>query len=470
MLQKLSGTAFTTMKYLAKDPTWMNADDNGETLLSTMDLEENFGEDCDEDLISSLAKVTFHLRRGRDETHRAFFTRWDNAMRKVKEHQVSLPGKYEGFLLINGLGLNDSEIKHCLNYTRGSIEPRDVRNWVRKHETKLQVSQVGVDKDKKTVSSSKHATHYIAANDDTDDDQDEEIYALEEAISELTGKSDGLEEPEEIYSIEESEAAELLSTVLAKKKTYMQTLKAKKSKELGRGYAGPSGSGSSAQSRNRNGKFVHSGNGTVIFNKDGKQVRMTLEEVKKITKMLELPQGWTLAQGVPGEGDQGAALAGDGLWGGLLLRAAGHRGQPGEHPAGGRGRHRESAGFTDDQNDMPLGIHLSPGLSEVSETAAEPSMKAHEMEPHFETVGALGHENQSHFGGSTNDFKSDSRYDCIQEVLFADTIRKGAMSHETPDQTICEDLCATIDTDVNAWQLAKTRFGNSLIAFRQLSR
>ena len=44
LLQKLSGTAFTTMKYLAKDPSWMKAEDNGETLLSTMDQEENFGE------------------------------------------------------------------------------------------------------------------------------------------------------------------------------------------------------------------------------------------------------------------------------------------------------------------------------------------------------------------------------------------------------------------------------------------
>lgn len=143
MLQKLSGTAFTTMKYLAKDPTWMKSEDNGETLLATMDQEENFGEDRDEDLLASLAKVTFHLRRGRDEAHRTFFTRWDNAMRKVKEHQVVLPAKFEGFLLINGLGLSEMEIKHCLNYTRGSIEPRDIRGWIRKHETKLQVNQVG---------------------------------------------------------------------------------------------------------------------------------------------------------------------------------------------------------------------------------------------------------------------------------------------------------------------------------------
>ena len=127
------------MKYLAKGPSWMKAEDNGETLLATMDQEENFGEDRDEDLISSLAKVTFHLRCGRDEFYRTFFTRWGNAMRKVKEHQVDLPSKYEGFLLINGLGLNESEIKHCLNYTRGSTEPKDVRGWIRKHETKLQV-------------------------------------------------------------------------------------------------------------------------------------------------------------------------------------------------------------------------------------------------------------------------------------------------------------------------------------------
>ena len=280
LLQRLSGVAFNTMKYLAKDAKWMASEKNGDTLLDLMDEEENFGEDRDEDLLSSLAKVTFHLRRTRDETHRAFFNKWDNAMRKVAEHKVNLPPKYEGFLLINGLCLSEAEIKSCLNYTRGSILPRDVREWVRKHETKLQVSQVGVEGKKMSTSSSRSAAHYLTNPEEQEADDDEEIYALEEALGELDDGSNGQTTiaDEELYALEESEAAEILSTMIHQKKSYTQSIKAKKNKELSRGY------GTGGPPRTKGGKFKSTGDGTMVFQKDGKQVRMTLEEVKKITK------------------------------------------------------------------------------------------------------------------------------------------------------------------------------------------
>ena len=153
LLQKLSKTPFETMKYLAKDRQWMNSDTNGEELLEFMDLPENFGDDRDEDLLSALAKVTYHLRRTKDEPHRQFFNKWDQSMRKVREHGVVLPDKYVGFLMVNALQLSEGDIKALLNYSRGSILPVDIREWVRKHETKLQVSQIGIDKKGTSTSS-----------------------------------------------------------------------------------------------------------------------------------------------------------------------------------------------------------------------------------------------------------------------------------------------------------------------------
>lgn len=120
----------------------MASDQNGEELLDLMDLPENFGDDRDEDLLSALAKVTYHLRRSKDEPHRQFFNKWDTATKKMKEHRVTLPEKYVGFLLINALQLSEHDIKSLLNYSRGSILPGDIREWIRKHETKLQLSQV----------------------------------------------------------------------------------------------------------------------------------------------------------------------------------------------------------------------------------------------------------------------------------------------------------------------------------------
>jgi len=158
----------------------MQNPDNGEELIDTMDKAEYFGDDRDEDLLSVLAKVTFHVRREKQETHRSFFNRWEIAMRKVVEHQVLLPDKYKGFLLLNALTLSETEIKAMLNYTRGSILPVDIKDWIRKHETKLQVSQVGLDS-KKTGTSLRASTNYFIAAEETDD-EDDEVHLLEATL------------------------------------------------------------------------------------------------------------------------------------------------------------------------------------------------------------------------------------------------------------------------------------------------
>ena len=238
LLQKLSKVPFETMKFLARDRQWMQNPDNGEELINTMDKAEYFGDDRDEDLLSALAKVTFHVRREKQETHRSFFNRWETAMRKVVEHQVLLPDKYKGFLLVNALTLSEVEIKAMLNYTRGSILPMDIKDWLRKHETKLQVSQVGLDS-KKSGTSSRASTNYFIAEEETDD-EDEEVHSLEAALQELhdgeyPGDHSNVAE-DEVQVLEEQEAAEILNTILTKKRSFIQTQKAKKMKELGRGY------------------------------------------------------------------------------------------------------------------------------------------------------------------------------------------------------------------------------------------
>lgn len=99
ILQKLTGPPFQSFKHWAKDSAWLMDEQGGKKLLDKMDTPEYFGEDREEELLSALSKVTYHLRRGKDEAHRPFFNRWDEAIRKVEEHGVHLPEKYLGFLL-----------------------------------------------------------------------------------------------------------------------------------------------------------------------------------------------------------------------------------------------------------------------------------------------------------------------------------------------------------------------------------
>ena len=98
-----------------------------------MDTPEYYGED-QERFLASLARVTYYLKRQRQETARQFLAKWEMAERKVAEHKVNLPSTYRGFLLINALGLSDADIKGLLNFTHGSIDPVEVKRWLQERD------------------------------------------------------------------------------------------------------------------------------------------------------------------------------------------------------------------------------------------------------------------------------------------------------------------------------------------------
>ena len=153
ILQRLSGQPFQSLKHYARDQSWLSDDRNGKKLLDVMDTPELFGEDREEELLASLAKLTYHLRRQKDEGCRSFFNKFDDAVRKIQEHNVTLPEKYLGFLLINALNISENDIKAMLAFTQGSILVRDVKGWCRKHEMKLLAKDVGVERSKTPLTS-----------------------------------------------------------------------------------------------------------------------------------------------------------------------------------------------------------------------------------------------------------------------------------------------------------------------------
>ena len=213
-----------------------------------MDQPENLGDDK-EDLLSSLAKVTYHIRRDRAESNRVFFNRWEDAMRRVTTHQVVLPDAYKGFLLINALNLGDQDIKNMMNFTRGSIATKDVKEWLRKHETKLMAKEVGIESMKtkaKATSGTSSATSMRHLNADENMDYHDEDEILEAVLEELNDEDDGDlgedgNEAEE-DALDEHEVKEVLNTMY-QKRTFSQSMKLKKAKELARGFGGWKGSG-----------------------------------------------------------------------------------------------------------------------------------------------------------------------------------------------------------------------------------
>ncbi|CAE7519971.1 unnamed protein product [Symbiodinium sp. CCMP2456] len=236
LLKALSETPFQDFKHLAKDPAWLADQGNAETLLKKMDSPEYYGDDQEEHLLASLARVTYHLKRQKNETARQFLGRWEAAERKVQEHKVALPSLYRGFLMINALGLTDGEIKMLLTFTHGSIEPKDIKTWLRKHETKLQAGQLGNETTAKGKSSTAavHSVEHTADGSAELSEGEEELETMEAMLADLADEEDTGADP---GVFEEEEAAEILAMMIKeKKKTYTQSAQIKKDKELGRGY------------------------------------------------------------------------------------------------------------------------------------------------------------------------------------------------------------------------------------------
>ena len=282
ILQRLSGPAFQAFKHWARDAEWLQDDRGGFKLLEAMNSPDQFGDDKEEDLLASLAKITYHLRRGRDEGLRTFFARWDESLRKVREHSVTLPDKYLGFLLINALNLSDQEIKGMLTFTRGSIVPAEVKSWARKHEMKLNAKEIGLEKERKLSGSATKAgtqgVHYVV----DDEDADEEIMMMEDALQELRVEDWQEEDPPEADGniLDEHEVAEILNTMVQKKRTFMQSLKTKKAKGLSRGYGNWKGGKGDAA----NGSNPSSSRSSTTFQASGRLrsgfYKMSLEEMK----------------------------------------------------------------------------------------------------------------------------------------------------------------------------------------------
>ena len=129
LLKSLSSTPFDDLKHLARDDSWMEDPQNGQLLLKMMDTKELYGEDEREEMLQSLVTVTYTLRRSKGESHKAFFSRWENAIRKLHEHSIELPKEYLGFLLTMALQLSSEEVKLLMNYTQGRLGPKDVKDW-----------------------------------------------------------------------------------------------------------------------------------------------------------------------------------------------------------------------------------------------------------------------------------------------------------------------------------------------------
>lgn len=120
-MKNLTKGPWEDLKYLANDESWMTDPENGTKLINLMDSREFYGEEKRESMLAACARLTYHLKRQKGETARAFMARWDSAERKIREHDVKLPQEYLGFLMVNALQLDSEKTKLLLNFANSKV-------------------------------------------------------------------------------------------------------------------------------------------------------------------------------------------------------------------------------------------------------------------------------------------------------------------------------------------------------------
>lgn len=242
LLKNLSKGPWEDLKFLASDEDWLTDPTNGTKLLELMDSKEYYGEEQRESMLAACSRLTFHLKRQRGESARQFMTRWDTAERKVREHEVRLPQDFLGFLMVNALQLDSERTKLLLNYTKGSLKVSDVKEWLRIHETDLDLSTLGNDKKKSTAYFlDQENAKEIQLMDIPESDEDMETESSELLLTALADleDSDNLAESNAV-TLSEAETKEILLTMVkdhkAKSRSYAGAMKAKKNRDLARGF------------------------------------------------------------------------------------------------------------------------------------------------------------------------------------------------------------------------------------------
>lgn len=239
MLAALTGSAFEACKHLVLDDVRIQSETNGQELLNYLKQPEAFGEEREEELLTALSRLFYQLKREKQERSVQFVSRFREAVRKVQAQGVSLPEEALGFLLITCFGLNEDDSRMLLSYTRGSLKERDVVQALRTLEMSL-------DARRGPHGGKVFGAHVVEershGGEELPDDQEEtEVYAA--ALAELSASDE-----EEL--IDEDEAKEILlamkSGTVTKKKTFLETSKAKKVQRIARGFMSSGGAAASA--------------------------------------------------------------------------------------------------------------------------------------------------------------------------------------------------------------------------------
>ena len=207
MLQALTGQAFESMKHLADSDEWMEDPRNGQLLLDKMAKPSFFGKEELESLWSALQKLLYTKLRNDEDDLGSFRNKFEEAVRKITKHGVTLPDQALGFLYLKQLRVDSSTLERIITMTNGDLGLEEVMTAARKLKMRL----IDETKDKKKHNIWIQDLAEDGAEPSADGDaQDEELEALEGALQDLD---------DEIDPINEDEAKDVLMNLIKQKVT-----------------------------------------------------------------------------------------------------------------------------------------------------------------------------------------------------------------------------------------------------------
>ena len=194
LLQALTGAAFESMKHLAESDEWMDDHQNGQILLDEMSKPNNFGREDIESLWSALQKLFFTKLRLDDDDMVSFRTRFEESVRKVKKHGVELPSEALGFLFLKQMRVDSTTLERIITMTNGNLKLLEVMTAARK--LKMCLMEDVDDKKKAPPVWLQEEEHMDRSSPMEGEAMDEELEILENALHELDGEQEVLNEDE----------------------------------------------------------------------------------------------------------------------------------------------------------------------------------------------------------------------------------------------------------------------------------
>ena len=211
IMQALSGKAFESVRHLIDDQEWLDSPNNGEKLIELLARPEYYGKEELESLYHAMHKLFYSDLRRDDDDLPAFRSRFEQAVRKIKKHHVSLPPEALGFLFLKQSKITGESLERIITLTNGDLKFDSVVDALRKIKMRLLDGEESAKKRHVWVQDTIDERDESVGDDVPQVPEDEELDMIQSAIAELDG------EDATVGEVTEDGAREILMTLIKNK-------------------------------------------------------------------------------------------------------------------------------------------------------------------------------------------------------------------------------------------------------------